>query len=77
MAAKNACDDWAKDNTLGSAVMTYDSFLESMFEMASILTRFETRIALDYRRQTTDETVHGSNWYAREVAEGDGGKLKA
>lgn len=41
MAEKNACNDWAKDNTSGSAMMTYDSFLESMFEMASTSTRFD------------------------------------
>ena len=49
MAEKNACNDWAKDNASGSDVMAFDSFLDSMFELAStsIKRALNIEIALD------------------------------
>lgn len=35
MAEKVACDDWVKDNAKGGAAMTYELFVNSMFELAS------------------------------------------
>lgn len=34
-AHKNACNDWARDNADGGATMSYDIFVESIFELVS------------------------------------------
>ncbi len=38
-AFNNACNDWVKDNVGGGKTMSYDLFLASMFELASLAYR--------------------------------------